>query len=115
MGGWDQRHAWLVADHDILGSPIDEHTDLPAGLLRQFTEVSCEFMGDNLLGWNLTTVYMLNALYLIGLQTCHIAVYALNTLSSSACTYPVPAVVGATIASATSRAPGTTGTEGIGK
>jgi hypothetical protein len=110
-----QENATVVSNHDILyrAFAIDEHADLPARFLRQFAEIPCQFMGDDLLGGHLPPVYMLNAPHLIGFQPYNIAVYTLNRHSSSVSAYPVPAVAGATHAPATSRATSTTGTEDI--
>ena len=44
--------AAIVANHHILNVslPVDECTDLPASLVRQFAELSSEFRCDDLVG-----------------------------------------------------------------
>jgi hypothetical protein len=104
-----KENAAVVANHDVFDRTlaVDEHTDLPARFLRQLTEVPRQFSGNDLLCWYPTTVDMLNALYLIRLQTCNIAVYTLNRLSSSPYITSVPTAAGTPATPAARHAPNT--------
>ncbi|MCA1816318.1 MAG: hypothetical protein LC746_07920 [Acidobacteria bacterium] len=73
--------ALRVADGDVLdvALAVNEDADLPAGLVREFGELSRELGRDDPLRRNAPRVEFLDAAQLVGLETLRVAVYVADT------------------------------------
>jgi hypothetical protein len=59
---------------------INEHADLPPGLVREFRELARELRRDDPLRRNAPRVELLDAAQLVGLQALRVAVYVADDL-----------------------------------
>ena len=75
-----QEDALVVAHHDVGNGTltVDQYPDLTIDLLRQFTEVPAEFLGDDLVSRHLAAIDVFETPDLTRFQPRDVAVYALD-------------------------------------
>ena len=67
-----EKNTFVIPHDDVLDNAftIDQYANLAIDLERQLAEIPRQFLGDNLLRWDLATIDMLESMDLIRLQAC---------------------------------------------